>query len=157
MAMCTGCPFFPGGAHAKDPVHDSQRIVMDTIGGVPVAKYKAVVDAFARAIRSGRLPSGTRLPTHRELATRESIALVTASRVYAELEAMGLVSAEQGRGTFVRDLALPPGHGAYQRTVAADSIDLNFNNPSLPGQTDLLRGALRELATSGDLDALLRY
>ena len=130
---------------------------MDTIGGMPVAKYKAVVDAFARAIRAGRLPSGTRLPTHRELASRESIALVTASRVYAELEAMGLVSAEQGRGTFVRDLALPPGHGAYQRTVAADSIDLNFNNPSLPGQPDLLRGALRELATSGDLDALLRY
>jgi DNA-binding transcriptional MocR family regulator len=130
---------------------------MHTIDGMPVAKYKVVVDAFASDIRAGHLPSGTRLPTHRELAAREGIALVTATRVYAELEAMGLVSGEQGRGTFVRDLALPSGHGAYQRTVAADSIDLNFNNPALPGQADLLRGALRELATSGDLDALLRY
>jgi len=130
---------------------------MHTIGAVVVARYKVVVDAFASDIRAGRLPSGTRLPTHRQLAAREGIALVTASRVYAELEAMGLVSGEQGRGTFVRDIALPTGHGIYQQSVAADTIDLNFNYSSLPGQADLLRHALRELATSGDLEALLRY
>jgi DNA-binding transcriptional MocR family regulator len=83
--------------------------------------------------------------------------VVTASRVYAELEAMGLVSGEQGRGTFVRDIALPPGHGIDQRAAAADTIDLSFNYPALPGQADLLRHALRELAASGDLEALLRY
>jgi DNA-binding transcriptional MocR family regulator len=127
------------------------------MGTVAVARYKVVVDAFASAIRDGRLPSGTRLPTHRQLAAREGIALVTASRVYAELAAMGLVSGEQGRGTFVRDIALPPGHGIDQGAIAADTIDLNFNYPSLPGQADLLRHALRELATSGDLEALLRY
>jgi DNA-binding transcriptional MocR family regulator len=124
---------------------------------VVVARYKVVVDAFASDIRSGRLPSGTRLPTHRQLAAREGIALVTATRVYAELEAMGLVSGEQGRGTFVRDIALPPGHGIDQQSAAADTVDLNFNYPSLPGQADALRHALRELATSGDLEALLRY
>ena len=121
------------------------------------ARYKAVVDAFAFDIRSGRLPAGTRLPTHRQLAASEGIALVTASRVYAELEAMGLVSPEQGRGTFVRDRTLPPGHGIDQQSVAAGTIDLNFNYPLLPGQADMLRGALRELAASGDLEALLRY
>jgi len=122
-----------------------------------VARYKVVVDAFAAEIRAGRLSAGTRLPTHRQLAAREHIALVTASRVYAELEAMGLVSAEQGRGTFVRDIVLPPGHGIDQRSLAAGTIDLNFNYPTLPGQADLLRTALRELAASGDLEALLRY
>lgn len=130
---------------------------MHTIGTVVVSRYKGVVDAFAADIRAGRLPSGTRLPTHRQLAACEGIALVTASRVYGELEAMGLVSGEQGRGTFVRDVTLPPGHGIDQPSVAADAIDLNFNYPSLPGQADLLRHALRELATSGDLEALLRY
>ncbi len=115
------------------------------------------MDALAADIRSGRRPAGTRLPTHRDLAAREGIAVVTATRVYAELEAMGLVSGEQGRGTFVRDLALPPGHGIDQQAVAADVIDLNFNYPSLPGQAELLRRALRELATSGDLESLLRY
>ena len=34
---------------------------------------------------------------------------------------------------------------------------LNFNYPSLPGQADLLRNALRGLASSGDLESLLRY
>ena len=121
------------------------------------ARYKAVVDALASAIRAGRLPAGTRLPTHRQLAAREGIALVTATRVYAELETMGLVSGEQGRGTFVRDLALPPGHGIDQQPAPAGTVDLNFNYPSLPGQADLLRRALRELASSGDLEALLRY
>lgn len=121
------------------------------------ARYKRIVDAFAADIRTGRLAAGTRLPTHRRLAAQEGVAVVTASRVYAELEARGLVSSEQGRGTFVRDLALPPGHGIDQHAMVADAVDLNFNYPTLPGQADHLRRALRELAGSGDLEALLRY
>ncbi|WP_181787361.1 aminotransferase-like domain-containing protein [Streptomyces phytophilus] len=120
-------------------------------------RYKAVVDALVSDIRAGRLPAGARLPTHRALAAREGVAVVTATRAYAELEAMGLVSREQGRGTFVRDRAVPPGQGIDQQAVAADAVDLNFNYPSLPGQTGLLRQALREVAVSGDLDSLLRY
>lgn len=130
---------------------------MDTIRRMASARYKALVDAFASDIRAGRLAAGTRLPTHRGLAAREGIAVVTATRVYAELEVMGLVSREQGRGTFVRDPAVPVGHGIDQQAVATDAVDLNFNYPSLPGQADLLRQALREVATSGDLDSLLRY
>ncbi len=95
---------------------------------------------------AGELRSGTQLPTHRQLAAREGVAVVTASRVYAELEAMGLVSSEQGRGTFVRDQTVPPGHGIDQHALGADTVDLNFNYPTLPGQADLLRRALRELA-----------
>ncbi|AZF48132.1 PLP-dependent aminotransferase family protein [Pseudomonas sp. R2-7-07] len=124
---------------------------------MPRARYKSLVDTFAEAIRAGKMPPGTRLPTHRQLAAEHGLALVTASRVYAELEAMGLVSGETGRGTFVRELALPPGQGSGQMPVAAGMLDLNFNYPSLPGQADLLRGALRQLALSGDLEALLRY
>jgi DNA-binding transcriptional MocR family regulator len=122
-----------------------------------VPKYKSVVDSLAAQIRSGQWLAGHRLPTHRRLAADEGIAVVTASRVYAELEAMGLVSSEQGRGTFVRDLAAASGEQADQRSVAVDAIDLSFNSPSVPGQADLLRQALRDLAGAGDLDALLRY
>ncbi len=121
------------------------------------ARYKQLVDALAAEIRAGHLPPGTRLPTHRQLAAKEGLALVTATRVYAELEAMGLVSGETGRGTFVREALLPRGLGIDQHVVAADMVDLNFNYPSLPGQAELLRVALRQLAASGDLEALLRY
>lgn len=124
---------------------------------MPRSRYKSLVDAFAADIRSGRLPPGTRLPTHRLLAASHGLALVTASRVYAELEAMGLVSGETGRGTFVRETSLPPSLGIHQPSVAAGMIDLNFNYPSVPGQADLLRNALRQLALSGDLESHLRY
>ncbi|MGE8150437.1 PLP-dependent aminotransferase family protein [Pseudomonas vancouverensis] len=124
---------------------------------MPTSRYKSLVDAFAADIRSGTLPPGTRLPTHRKLAAEHGLALVTASRVYAELEGMGLVSGETGRGTFVRETSLPPGQGISQHVVAAGMLDLNFNYPSLPGQADLLRNALRQLALSGDLEAHLRY
>ncbi|RSL02077.1 PLP-dependent aminotransferase family protein [Klebsiella pneumoniae] len=121
------------------------------------ARYKAVVDRYAQAIRSGQLPAGSRLPTHRTLAAGERISLATATRVYRELEEMGLGSGETGRGTFVRDLSLPPGHGVDQQVVAADVVDLNFNYPSLPEQGDALREALRQLAMAGDIDSHLRY
>lgn len=124
---------------------------------MPPSRYKALVDTFAADIRAGRLAPGTRLPTHRNLAATHGLALVTASRVYAELEQMGLVSGETGRGTFVRETSLPPDLGVDQQVVAAGMADLNFNYPALPGQADLLRSGLRQLALSGDLEALLRY
>jgi DNA-binding transcriptional MocR family regulator len=121
------------------------------------ARYKQLVDTLAAEIRAGSLPPGTRLPTHRQLADHKGLALVTATRVYAELAAMGLVSGEIGRGTFVKETALPRGLGVDQQAVAEGTVDLNFNNPSLPGQSELLRAALRQLAGAGDLEALLRY
>ncbi len=122
-----------------------------------LARYKQLVDALAAQIRDGRLPPGTRLPTLRKLAAREGLALVTASRIYAELQAMGLVSGEIGRGTFVRETLLPRDQGIDQHAAAAGVVDLNFNYPALPGQAELLRAGLRQLAAAGDLEALLRY
>ncbi|HEY2255539.1 MAG TPA: PLP-dependent aminotransferase family protein [Variovorax sp.] len=121
------------------------------------ARYKQLVEELAAEIRTGRLQPGTRLPTHRRLAERHGLALVTASRVYAELEAIGLVSGEVGRGTFVRETVLPRGLGIDQQAVAVGLVDLNFNYPSMPGQAELLRNALRQLAGGGELESMLRY
>ncbi|MEM5383017.1 PLP-dependent aminotransferase family protein [Paraburkholderia phymatum] len=123
---------------------------------MPQPRYKELVDRLAADIRAGRLRPGTRLPTHRDLAAREGLALVTATRVYAELQAMGLVSGEAGRGTFVKE-PLPRGQGIDLHAWSTDIVDLSFNYPSAPGQTDLLRAALRQLAAAGDLESLLRY
>jgi DNA-binding transcriptional MocR family regulator len=122
---------------------------------VPAPRYQALVDSFAADIRAGRLAPGTRLPTHRQLAATSGIALVTATRVYATLDRLGLVSREPGRGTFVR--SMPADYGVDMSFAAQDSVDLTFNYPSVPGQAGLLRQALRDLAGSGDLEALLRY
>lgn len=119
-------------------------------------RYKPLVDRLAADIREGRLLPGTRLPTHRDLAEREGLALVTATRVYAELQAMGLVSGETGRGTFVKE-PLPLGQGIDLHAWGADTVDLSFNYPSSPDQAELFRAALRQLAARGDLESLLRY
>ncbi|MFT9656184.1 GntR family transcriptional regulator, partial [Mycobacteroides abscessus] len=69
-----------------------------------IRRHAAVADGIAEQIRTGALPAGTRLPTHRALAARHGIAVATASRVYRDLTASGLVVGEPGRGTFVRVL-----------------------------------------------------
>ena len=118
-------------------------------------RYKSIVDDLASRIRAGSLPPGTQLPTIRSLMKQHGMALATASRVYRELETIGLVVGEVGRGTFVRDTSLPRGMGLEQHPGKDCAIDLTFNYPSLPGQVEQLRSGLRNLATSGDLDALL--
>lgn len=120
------------------------------------AQYLQLADRLAAAITSGALPPGSRLPTHRAFAETFEVAVATATRVYGELERRGLVSGETGRGTFVRDPALPPAPGLRQ-TDAKGLIDLAFNMPSGLGDVGALRVALRRLAASGDLDSMLRY
>lgn len=117
-------------------------------------RYKSIAGQMAENIRSGSLRPGTQLPTVRALMSEHGIALATAVRVYRVLESMGLVVGEMGRGTFVRDTSLPRDLG-LQHPVEAGSIDLTFNYPSLPGQSEMLRQALRSIASSGDLDALM--
>lgn len=120
-------------------------------------KYKLIVDQLANKIRSGEYPAGHKLITHRQLSSQEGIALVTASRVYAELEKMGLISSEVGRGTFVKEKQIPLGHGIDQTETLEGMQDLNFNSPLLPNQPKLLRDSLRSLSMSGDLESLLEY
>ena len=118
---------------------------------------QAVADALADDIRGGRLAPGALLPTHRQLAARHGIALASASKAYALLKSMGLVVGETGRGTFVRDRPQERDWDeGDEARLSADAADLSFNHPALPGQAELLRAMLRELAACGDLAALMR-
>ncbi|MFJ7298999.1 PLP-dependent aminotransferase family protein [Streptomyces sp. NPDC099088] len=120
------------------------------------SSYKAIVDEFAASIRSGTLPAGTRLPTHRALTRERRIALATATRVYAELATMGLVVGEPGRGTFVRVRSGYDGLEPSRVLPVPRVADLSFNQPLGEGQADRLRQSLRALSVSGEVEALLR-
>lgn len=116
-----------------------------------------VVERLAAAIHNGELAPGTALPTHRQLAARHGIAVASASKVYARLKSQGLVIGETGRGTFVRERPhRQEWDGADEARQSATAADLSFNHPARPGQADLLRAMLRDLAGSGDLEALMR-
>ncbi len=120
------------------------------------ARYIDLANEVTEAIRCGNLLPGARMPTHRMFAKRHGIALATATRVYRELERRRLVVGEAGRGVYVRDTTLPTTLGVEQ-AVADGLIDLVFNMPGDAGDVDLLRTGLKRLATSGDLEAMLRY
>lgn len=119
------------------------------------ARYKQIVDELATAIRAGDLAAGTRLSTHRELARNHKVAVATATRVYTELAAMGLVSGETGRGTYVRDQQGFHGIDADRALPVARVADLSFNQPHTGEHIENLRQALRNLAGSGDLESVL--
>lgn len=122
---------------------------------MPSTRSQAVFATLERRILDGELEPGTRLPTHRDLAREHGIALETASRIYRRLAHAGLVTGETGRGTFVRDRSSAAGLGPRPPLSVPVLADLSVNEPLAPEQTDMLRTALRQLAGSGNLDALL--
>lgn len=81
--------------------------------GVPI--YVQLREQIAAAIGRGDLKPGDRLPTMRQTAVALSIDLNTVQRAYAELQREGILSTEQGRGSFV---ARPVAERANARELA---------------------------------------
>ena len=71
--------------------------------GVPI--YVQLRDQILQAIRSGVLASGDRLPTMRQVAVALKVDLNTVRHAYDELERMGALTLERGRGSFVNDVS----------------------------------------------------
>lgn len=123
---------------------------------MPLSPVNTLVKKIEADILSGKLPPGKALLTHRQLATKHGVAVATASKVYSQLRKMGLVVGETGRGTFVRDRPTKTDWDSGDEARRNNSsIELSFNHPTWPGQSELLRLMLRELAASGDLSSLL--
>ena len=72
---------------------------LDLKSGVPV--YRQLIDQVLVAIASGQLESGDQLPTVRQLAVDLSINPNTVVRAYKELEIRGMLTTQQGTGTFI--------------------------------------------------------
>ena len=64
--------------------------------------WRNIADALQRDIRHNVLKSGDRLPTEQALVGRFGVNRHTVRRAIAELAELGIVRAEQGRGTFVQ-------------------------------------------------------
>jgi 2-aminoadipate transaminase len=78
---------------------DYTKLLPDADRSRPI--YGRLRDALERAIKSGELLIGTRLPSERELAAQLGISRTTVINAYRELESRGMVRGYVGRGTFV--------------------------------------------------------
>jgi DNA-binding transcriptional MocR family regulator len=65
--------------------------------------YRSLAQTLVRAVESGEIRAGERLPTQRELAFQLGLSVQTISRAYDELARLGVIAGEVGRGTFVRE------------------------------------------------------
>jgi GntR family transcriptional regulator len=66
-----------------------------------VAIYRQIQDQIRYGIASGRLTPGEQLPTVRALAVELKVNPNTVIRAYTELERVGVLTTEQGTGTFI--------------------------------------------------------
>jgi GntR family transcriptional regulator len=74
-------------------------IGVDLESGVPI--YMQLVERIKQMVVSGRLQPGEQLPTMRQLAADLRINFNTVGRAYSILDEDGVISTQQGRGTFI--------------------------------------------------------
>ena len=113
-------------------------------------RYRAIAQALAEDVETGRLLPGQRLPTHRDLAYALGVTIGTVTRAYAEAERQGLTAGEVGRGTFVRPRT---------ESVAASEARFEFgmNAPIGGSEAACFAEALRRLAEHGSLADFTSY
>jgi GntR family transcriptional regulator/MocR family aminotransferase len=103
--------------------------------------------SLREAVRSARLPPGTRLPASRSLAADLGIARNTVADAYAELVAEGWLTARQGSGTVVAQRVAPPPPVQRQAPGPELRFDLTVSTPDITEfpRADWIRSTRRAL------------
>jgi DNA-binding transcriptional MocR family regulator len=106
--------------------------------------YRAIADAIERDVESGVLRGGSRLPTHRSLASTLRVTTLTVTRAYAEAARRGLLESTVGRGTFVRDASLRAEDRRavdLSRNIIRGGEDLELGRDLLPELRRIVRSS----------------
>ncbi|MFD8517658.1 GntR family transcriptional regulator [Streptomyces antimycoticus] len=82
---------------------------MELSPDAPKPTAKEIAAKFREDIATEVYGPGDRLPAARGLAKQLGVQLMTVQSAYGQLRSEGLVITQQGRGTFVRDPAVPLG------------------------------------------------
>jgi GntR family transcriptional regulator len=90
---------------------------LDLATGVPV--YRQIIDQVLAAIAAGKLHGGNQLPTVRQVAVDLAINPNTVMRAYREMEIRGILSTQQGSGTYITPDPVKPDDAERQRRLSA--------------------------------------
>lgn len=107
-------------------------LLLDKTSAMPL--HEQLRQALLKAITSGRIPPGSKMPTEEELCTALGISRPVARQAYNALIEAGYVERMRGRGTFVR---LPDTRGRFidKQLSFAQEMDIL----GLPHRTVLLQ------------------
>ena len=126
------------------------QIAVSSSDELPI--YRQMMRQIVEAIAGGRLKTGEKLPSHRELSERIVVAPLTVKKAYDELEALGFLETQRGRGTFVCATLPKIDREDQLRRIRQDGRKL-LSQAHLAGLrftelVELLRSANRELIGS---------
>ncbi|MCX6079497.1 MAG: GntR family transcriptional regulator [Chloroflexi bacterium] len=99
------------------------NIAIDLRSAKPI--YLQLVEKINQQIANGDLKTGDQLPTLRALALKLSINFNTVSRAYRMLDEAGIISTQQGRGTYILEMPLPESAERI-RLESMDAITRNY-------------------------------
>jgi GntR family transcriptional regulator / MocR family aminotransferase len=128
--------------------HESGRplLTLQPSGTRPL--YEQITEGLQREIADGTLPTGTRLPSSRQLARDLRVSRITVVTAYAELEAAGAIEARGGSGTYVLPPWTPPQTGGR----GSEPADSPAAPPLPPWQRDIVHPVnLERHATLGQV------
>ncbi len=86
---------------------------LDLHSRVPI--YVQIFEHVKAMVAAGTLDPGSQLPTVREMAAELRINFNTVARAYRLLHEEGVISTQQGRGTYVMEQAPPPSSEGERR------------------------------------------
>ena len=81
------------------------NLEIDFRSGIPI--YVQIVERIKEMIASGRIRPGDQLPTVRTLALELRVNFNTIARSYRILDQVGIISTQQGRGTYIMEMPPP--------------------------------------------------
>jgi GntR family transcriptional regulator len=87
------------------------QIAVNPADELPI--YRQIMRQITESVAGGRLRPGDKLTSHRDLAEQLVIAPLTVKKAYDELERLGLIETQRGRGTFVS--ATPPATNHHEQ------------------------------------------
>lgn len=100
-----------------------ENIQLDFRSGVPI--YTQLVEQVKQQVVSGELKPGDQLPTVRALALELRVNFNTVARAYRLLDEAGIISTQQGRGTYILDVP-PPERTDRLRQQALEALTRDF-------------------------------
>jgi GntR family transcriptional regulator len=81
------------------------NLEIDFRSGIPI--YLQVVERIKERLAAGQLRPGDQLPTVRSLAMELRVNFNTIARAYRIMDDSGIISTQQGRGTYILELPSP--------------------------------------------------
>jgi GntR family transcriptional regulator len=98
-------------------------VELDFRSHIPI--YVQIVERIRHLVATGALQPGEQLPTVRQMAADLRVNFNTIARAYRLLDEAGVISTQQGRGTYVLEPP-PPEQAKHLRQQALEALTRSF-------------------------------